>query len=296
MSRARSASSACAREGLDERPTSAIPLRRIRFTYPKDLDAVFIEGDPEFSFVAVALSLALPYLEPYLIRTMNAARPHVTEPELQKQLREFSLQEGQHYQQHRRFNESLRAQGFDALPALEAALAEDYERFSARASLSFNLAYAEGFEALTTSMALRMCELDRSGWQPEVRALFEWHLLEEVEHRCVAFDVYEHVCGNYLNRVRVGSFAQRHLLSFMLRAWRVMVDASTERIEALGGRRAHRRRTVRLVRRLFAPLLPRVVRTHLPWYTPHRLVIPATFSDLAAQFDARADRVDESAM
>lgn len=272
---------------------SAISVRRIRFTYPESLDGIFIEGDPELSFVAVALSLALPYLEPYLIRSMNAARPQVTDPELQKQLRAFSLQEGQHYQQHKRFNESYRAHRFDGLVALEAALDADYQRFSAHESLSFNLAYAEGFEALTTAMALRIFELDRSTWQPEVRALFEWHLLEEVEHRCVAFDVYRHVCGDYLNRVRVGSFAQRHLLSFMWRAWRLMIAASSDRLEALGGRRAHRRRTLRVVRTLFAPLFPQVVRSHFPWYTPHRLVIPPAFGALAAQFDARADLLDE---
>ncbi len=266
-------------------------VRRMRFAFPEDLDVVFVRDDPELSFVAVALSLALPYLEPYLIRTMNEARAHVTDPELQQALRAFILQEGQHYQQHKRFNEHFRDRGFTRLPELEAELAADYARFSASAPLSFNLAYAEGFEALTTGLALRLLHLDRSDWQPEARALFEWHLLEEVEHRCVAFDVYQHVCGDYLNRVRVGGFAQRHLLRFLLRVARYLVEASPDRMAALGGRRAHWLRVARLVWRLFAPVFPRVARSHLPWYSPHRLEIPAGFAELAAELAPRTERV-----
>jgi predicted metal-dependent hydrolase len=36
---------------------------------------------------------------------------------------------------------------------------------------------------------------------PEVRTLFSWHALEETEHKAVAFDVFQHVCGQRWVRV-----------------------------------------------------------------------------------------------
>jgi len=43
--------------------------------------------------------------------------------------------------------------------------------------------------------------LDNTSWDladPVVADLFRWHLAEEVEHRTVAFDLYEHLCQNQL--------------------------------------------------------------------------------------------------
>ena len=265
-------------------------VRRMRFAYPDDVDPVFVAKDPEFAFVATALSLALPYLEPYLIRTMKQAELLVDDSRLRADLRGFVLQEGQHYQQHKRFNELLHARGLVRLQALESSLASDYERFSNGHSLAFNLAYAEGFEALTTAMAMRFLELDRGSWDPDVLELFEWHLVEEIEHRTVAFEVYEHVVGDYRTRVRVGAFAQRHLVTFIWRATSLMLESSPEQIERLGGVWAHRRRTVRLFRTFFAPIVPRVVATHLPWYCPRKVELPPTFPALAAHYTERAER------
>jgi hypothetical protein len=66
---------------------------------------------------------------------------------------------------------------------IEADIEADYQRFTKSKSLKFNLAYAEGFEAMTLAMALS--SFDQG---------FEWHLAEEVEHRMVTFDAYDHLC------------------------------------------------------------------------------------------------------
>jgi predicted metal-dependent hydrolase len=55
-------------------------VRQMPFEFPEELDPVIIEGDPEQSFRLVAASLLLPHLEPYLIRSMRAAKEHVTLP------------------------------------------------------------------------------------------------------------------------------------------------------------------------------------------------------------------------
>ena len=47
------------------------------------------------------------------------------------------------------FNAAIRSAGFPRLDEFERELEDDYQRFTKTKSLRFNLAYAEGFEALT---------------------------------------------------------------------------------------------------------------------------------------------------
>ena len=46
-------------------------------------------------------------------------------------------------------------------------------------------------------------------------ALFEWHMAEEVEHRNVAYDIYQHLYGDYLYRAKMCLIAQSHILKFI---------------------------------------------------------------------------------
>ncbi len=267
---------------------SAIPIRKMDFEFPDELPLVFIEGEPEESFLHVGMSLLLPYLEPYLIRTMRAARPRLHAPELVADLDSFVGQEGQHYRQHMLFNERWRRPGYEGLAELERELDADYRRFSEQESLAFNLAYAEGFEALTTAMALAFAQREKRGWHPAALDLFEWHLCEELEHRAVAFDVYEHVIGSFANRVRVGFFAQRHLLGFMKRVMLFMVRADTALFDAWGGEAAHRRRLRAQAQRFLRELLVPWLRTFSPLYTPHDIELSPEIRALAERYSQRA--------
>ncbi len=93
-----------------------ITVRRMHFDFPDGIDPVVVEGQPEESYRLLGLSLLLPYLEPYLIRTMNEAKKRIDDPDLLKDLERFNAQEGQHYRQHRRLNEAVRMAGFPEAP------------------------------------------------------------------------------------------------------------------------------------------------------------------------------------
>jgi predicted metal-dependent hydrolase len=259
------------------------------FDFPSDIDPVVVKGNPEQSYSMIGLSLLLPYLEPYLIRTMKEAKKQVSDPELVHDLEQFSAQEGQHYRQHMLFNESIRLQGFDKLALFEKELSDDYKRFSKTRSLRFNLAYAEGFEALTTAAARFSFERQTDDEiLPSVNALFQWHLLEELEHRTVAFDVYDHVCGGYVYRVVAGLYAQWHMLRFITRVTKYMIEADPAAIERCGGqqgRRARRRATVPDLRKIF---LPKLLKTYSPWYTPHDIPFEAELQEMAEQYSKLA--------
>ena len=210
---------------------SAIIVRRPAFEWPTDLELLPFPDDPPRSCELVALSFTLPYLEPYLIRTMRVAAKQIDDIELLADMKGFAGQEAQHYQNHVRVNDVVRAQlgasAATAMRRLEDELEADYRRFSAKRSLAFNLAYAEGFEAMTFALARSiMSPSGVAGLAPDWADLVAWHLGEEVEHRTVTFDAYEAIVGRYPYRVVVGSWAQGHFLRCLIRMATVLQRAT----------------------------------------------------------------------
>ncbi len=219
-----------------------IVVRKVKLEFPDHLDDVLPGDDLMSETYLVAFSLTMPYLEPYLIRTYRSVLERITDDALAADVRAFIAQEAQHFQNHRRVNEIIRAQLGPsvgaALRAVEDDLEADYRRFTGERSDRFNLVYAEGFEAMTCAMVLSMFERVEQGadaagparfgpWQQ----LWAWHGAEEVEHRTVAFEVYEHLCPSWPRRV-VGSLrAQWHFHRTILRLQRILLTSqgSTQR-------------------------------------------------------------------
>lgn len=267
-----------------------ITVRRMQFDFPDDVDPLVVAGDPEQSYTVIGLSLLLPYLEPYLIRTMKQAKPRIDDPALVDDLERFSAQEGQHYRQHMRFNEVVRRRLPD-LHALEEELDADYRRFSREKSLQFNLAYAEGFEALTTAAARFSFERGLGDMHPAIGDLFTWHLVEELEHRTVAFDVYDHIYGGYFYRLRAGLYAQWHMARFIARVTSHLLANTPDAIAANGGDAGLRERRRMRGKDVLRRLVPKVLATYLPWYTPHRIEMPQSLVEMGARYTERAERV-----
>ncbi len=266
-----------------------ITVRQMPFEFPDEIDPVFMEGDPEGSFGMIAASLLLPHLEPYLIRSMKAAKKHISDPQLLDDLKRFSAQEGQHYRAHMKFNEAIRLAGFPRLEELERELEADYQRFTKTKSLRFNLAYAEGFEAMTMN-AIKFTMEHRGFGNPEsaIMQLWEWHFVEELEHRNVTFDVYDYVCGGYWYRLVAGIYAQWHFTSWIRKVARYMLEVSPPPERTPEQRRA-RKQMARAERRLaFRHLLPCLIRIYLPWYSPHKLEVSPAMQVIADKYSAMA--------
>ncbi len=266
-----------------------ITVRKMPFEFPDEIDPVFIEGDPEASFGMIAGSLLLPHLEPYLIRSMRAAMEHVTDPQILDSLKRFSAQEGQHFRMHAKFNKAIRKAGFPKLEEFERELAADYKRFSESKSLKFNLAYAEGFEALTMN-AIKFL-MDPNGFDnPEspIFQMFEWHFVEELEHRNVTFDVYDHVCGGYFYRLFAGIYAQWHFTSWIRRVNKYMLEVMPPPERSPEVKRARKQFERAERRRAFKELLPAIIRIYLPNYSPHDLEISPAMQIIADKYTALA--------
>ena len=264
-------------------------IRKMPFDFPDEIDPVFIEGDPEASFGMIAASLLLPHLEPYLIRSMRQAIPHVTDPKVLDDLKKFSAQEGQHFRMHAKWNAAIRKAGFPKLEAFEQELSDDYMRFSETKSLKFNLAYAEGFEALTMNMIRFMMEPNGfDNPESNILQMWEWHFVEELEHRNVTFDVYDHVFGDYFYRLIAGIYAQIHFMSWIRKVnkymLKVMPPPKRSREEIKERRAKARADGLDALKRL----LPAVLRTYLPTYSPHKLSVSPSMQVLADKYSAMA--------
>jgi uncharacterized protein len=265
-------------------------VRRMKFDFTPDMERVFVKDDPEMSYTFLGTWMMLPYLEPYLIRSMRQALPHITDAELKEDLKRFCAQEGEHFKQHAQANELIRdlVPGFAALKPIEAALDAEFKAFSKDKPLKFNLAYAEGFESMTSAMSRTQLEthmFDRT--DSPLGALARWHVMEEVEHRTVAFDVYEHVVGSYWYRLRIGLWAQKHFIGWGTKLAKAMMDADPatfERFqdaESVAARKAY-------TRLFWARGLPRLLQTYLPGYDPRKVDLPPEYEAARREFSGAA--------
>lgn len=219
---------------LVDEATSDIVVRRVRFDQPADLDEVFAGDDPAEDLFRVAFSLTLPHLEPYLIRVYRGVVDHLRDPALIADVQAFIGQEAQHHRNHRRANDAIKAAlGPDAarrLTAVEDELEADYQRFTSLGSARSNLVYAEGFEAMTCAWAVSSFERAAAPGGAPARfgpwqQLWAWHAAEEIEHRTVAFRVYEELVGRYPYRVAGSIWAQTHILRSTNRFERIISEA-----------------------------------------------------------------------
>lgn len=89
-------------------------IRKFAFEFPQDLDPLWVPGNSVRSHLFNGVSLTMSYLEPYLIKSTQAAMKFVDHEALLADMRGFNGQEARHYQCHRRLHELLKANGYPA--------------------------------------------------------------------------------------------------------------------------------------------------------------------------------------
>ena len=217
-------------------------------------------------------SLAMPYLEPYLIWAIRRGLEHIDDPALVDVAKAYCGQEGQHFGLHRRFNERLIAAGYSELRAIEAQMERDFARLRETKSLAFHLSYAAGFETMALAVGHWLVDERTTlfgGSDSRVASLILWHFVEEIEHKNAAFDVYQHVVGRPLYRVYGLLYATVHIVTYSRRAYRTMLIKD--------GRWWSPRSRLRLWRRVggfLARVLPHMARCALPGHDPRDVPDP----------------------
>jgi len=182
---------------------NAITVRRPAFDAWADMPRHWYGGQPFASHFLNALSSVFPIGEAFFVRSVLHYRDEIDDPELQVAIRGFAGQEGQHSHQHGRHLEMLVEQGYTAL-SWRNRLVDRLMQWSLRRMPRACLSGTAALEHLTAILARRLLS-DREHWtgpmDPRIAPLWQWHALEEAEHKAVAFDVLEAVAPSHALRV-----------------------------------------------------------------------------------------------
>lgn len=247
---------------------SAIVTRRIPFEFPDDIEPHWIPGQPELSQMVNGASLTMPYLEPFLIRTIREALPLLTDARLRADALAFIAQEGQHFRAHRRFNDVLKRQSYPELALIEAQMEASYSRLG-KLSLARRLAYTAGFESMTIGITEWIVGQRRSlfaGADTRVASFVLWHMVEETEHKTVAFDVYQATQTRYFIRIIGVMHASIDVMRFSMRGYKQML-----RTDGLWFSLHSRLRLAWQLGRFLRHALPSMLRALLPSYDPRHI-------------------------
>lgn len=257
-------------------------VRRPRFRFPDGLRGIWNPARPEFSHVVNAGSLAMPYLEPYLIDTMRQARAMTRDPDLITEIDLYVGQEAAHFRQHQLFNKRLADLGYASVPETEAVLKADYQGLARDRSFTFNLAYAEGFEAMALAIGHMLIE-DREylfgDGNAAVSSLMLWHFVEEIEHKCATYDVFKALDGRYHWRIWGLVYAMVHIMARTQRGYRALMIE-----DGMWSDWRSRLALYGLLLRIFGRLTPRLLRILTPGYDPRQVADPAWAVSWWAQY------------
>jgi predicted metal-dependent hydrolase len=187
-------------------PPREVKTRRLAFDYPEaDLPKYFADGDLIASHLIAILSSFFPEGEDFFVRSVRNYRDQISDPELKKQVGGFIGQEAIHGREHRRFNERLGRHGYPT-GWVDRRTKIGLARLARTAPPQYQLAVTAALEHYTASIAevlLRDERAQQLSSVPEVRNIFLWHAIEESEHKAVAYDVFQAVCGDQQLRIRV---------------------------------------------------------------------------------------------
>ncbi len=145
-----------------------------------------------------AMSITFPLGEQFFINSVRHYRDRITDPKLKEEMQQFFSQEAVHLREHKRYNQLLCEQrGYD-LETLEGPLRRRMGWVKKNVPAREQLAGTAAVEHLTAVLAEKA--LGDHGLftdaDPAMVALWQWHAVEEMEHKAVAFDVYRAIGGS----------------------------------------------------------------------------------------------------
>jgi len=181
---------------IDMRPMAHIEVRRLDFDF-SDLapsQVLWSRTSPIFSVFANALNLHVPFFEKYLIVAMAQAKEKISSPKLREEVNAIIGQEAQHANAFLGFNQLLKrrySKGQQLEDQVIAAFEKRYQSDDFRSLVGFTAGY-ETFTFLAGMIFLNNFDKWFADADPNIKALWIWHQVEEVEHGAVAFDVYKH--------------------------------------------------------------------------------------------------------
>lgn len=197
---------------------ASIPFRNRRFSLSPSNVAACVNADPIAQAFYAGLSTTFPDGERFFVQSVKTYETSLG-PDLAAEVTAFVRQEGAHAREHMVMNDQLAAHGYDMGPIVARAQRE-LAVCAARSPLH-RLATTIALEHFTAIFARRLLADPRhlAFCDDQTRALWQWHAVEEIEHKAVAFDVFLAATAAHSNLAR----------------WWLRVQAMTDAMARLAG-------------------------------------------------------------
>lgn len=176
--------------------------RKLIAEFDKDIPAIWCNDSAFMTHMLNTYTLLVPDNETYYIRHLSRCADDLSDPDLVRQLQQFCRQEAQHGIGHKAYWRNLEDSGIHYKGFVGSVGWFNYkllEPILPRAIHLANIACIEHVNAYLGSFFLQRNLLEHA--DPKMKLLFYWHFAEEIEHKSVAFDVYQDLYGSYFLRV-----------------------------------------------------------------------------------------------
>lgn len=189
--------------------------RKVKFHW-EDTPLDWIPNQPYASHFINEINMILPAGEFWFCRLYNKALPLIKDEKLKEDVKGFIKQEAMHARGHSAaIDEYLEQRGISTARnqaimkyLFETVLADEpfgkkIPKWMERRWLLLRLGLIAAIEHQTCVLgtyALTNKNWDDAQADPVFLDLIRWHGAEEIEHRSVAFDLYQHLGGDYISR------------------------------------------------------------------------------------------------
>ena len=181
--------------------------RKVKFDF-NDIPKHWIPNDPISTHILNTAHMILPAGEFWFCRVFNKALPYVTDEKLKADVKGFIQQEAIHGRTHQHAQTYFDQHQIDVKPFIQR-MHYFFEILLGEKPLGINalkfavnekrwlvlrlgiIAAIEHYTGVAGQWSLDNTSLDDA--DPIMADLFRWHLAEEVEHRSVAFELFEHM-------------------------------------------------------------------------------------------------------
>lgn len=179
--------------------TDNIAPRRFRINYdePNNISKHWVKNDGFLSHWMNAYTLTIPGGEDFNVRTIRSYIDEISDANLKNTAQGFIAQELSHGKAHEQFFSVLEKQGYNIrifLSVYKFLSFKVLEPLSTKLSKLAFVVAVERINELIAEVNLEHKILDES--PAEAANLYKWHFAEEIEHKSVAYDIYQDVSGN----------------------------------------------------------------------------------------------------
>jgi len=193
-----------------------LAIRRVEFDWSNS-PLEWIPKQRYASFFINVIHLLLPLGEYWFCKIYKQALPYITDEKLREDVKGFIQQEAMHARAHDSAIDDYLAKNdinprgyrklmlwlFDVVLADKILGLIPTGRILYKPWLSFRLGVVAAIEHFTCVLGMYAIDnklWDEAGADPVVLDILRWHGAEEVEHRCVAYDVHQDMGGWYVTR------------------------------------------------------------------------------------------------